>query len=427
MDSPIIIIGAGAAGLMAARELSGAGFPVTLLEADPRPGGRIHTLHGEGFTGPVEAGAEFVHGQLPLTMELLKEAGISCQPVKGRRVRVQKGEWETREGGVDGNWEELMRRMKGLTRDLPVAEFLSSHFPGEKYAGLRNSVKGFAEGYDLANIQTASTLALFREWKGEDHGSYRVKGGYGCLIDFLVTQCRANGCRIHFAAPVKRVEWEKNRVQVFTAGGESFGGNKLITTVSLGVLHEASIQFSPGIPAHFQAARQLGYGSVIKILVQFKTPFWNKQHKNIGFIQSDEPVPTWWAGSPDNQGLLTGWLTGERMKALRGLDEGSLIHRCLASLSSIFAVDEATIKDQLVTALVRDWAAEPFVLGGYSFDTVESASARKIINQPLEDTLFFAGEALYEGNAPGTVEAALTSGRDKGNEIVELITHFHNR
>lgn len=417
MNSPIIIIGAGAAGLMAARELSGAGLPVTVLEAGTVPGGRIHTIHGEGFSGPVEAGAEFVHGQLPLTMQLLKEAGIPHLPVKGGRIRVQNGKWIGQEA-IGEHWEELMEKMAGLTPDMPVVEFLSRYFPEEKYTGLRNSVKGFAEGFDLADIQTASTLALYQEWQGEGHGSYRVKGGYGRLIDFLVGQCLANGCRIHFDTPVQRVEWEKGRVKVTTAGGESFRGSRLVSTVSLGVLHQGSIQFSPGIPTNIRAAGQMGFGSVIKILLQFKTSFWQKRDEKINFFLSDEAVPTWWASPGDNEGLLTGWLTGAPMKALQGLDETSFIDRCLSSLSSIFSIDKTTLKDQLVTALIRDWSAEPFVLGGYSFDTVNSTQARRIVSQPIEGTLFFAGEALYEGSSPGTVEAALINGRDAGKKIL---------
>jgi monoamine oxidase len=425
MNSPIIIIGAGAAGLMAAREISAAGIPVTLLEAGSLPGGRIHTIHGGGFSGPAEAGAEFVHGQLPLTMQLLKEAGISPSSVKGGMVRVEKGEW-VGQGVVGGHWDELMQKMAALPRDLPVAEFLSQYFPEAKFAELRSGVKGFAEGYDLADIQTASTLALYREWQGEGHGNYRVKGGYGALIDFLVDQCRANGCRILVATPAKSVEWEKGQVKVISAGGEIFRGSRLIATVSLGVLQAGSIQFSPGIPAYFEAAGQMGFGSVVKILLQFKTSFWNKKHDNIGFIRSDEAVPAWWTQSADSDGLLTGWVTGERMRALHGLDEDSIVNLCLSSLSSIFSMEKAALREQLVKALVRDWATEPYVLGGYSFDTIDSAAARKTMCQPLEETLFFAGEALYEGPSPGTVEAALSSGRDAGKKIVELNTQFQN-
>src|SRR5882757_622643 len=155
----VIVIGAGAAGLLAARELSAAGFSVLVLEAANAPGGRILTLEGNGFSGPVEAGAEFVHGDLPLTLQLLKEGGISYRPVRGKMMQVQKGEWG-RQNMFAGQWSALMQKMQALEeqgQDLPVADFLVREFPGEKYAGLRVSVQRFAEGYGLADVHTAST------------------------------------------------------------------------------------------------------------------------------------------------------------------------------------------------------------------------------------------------------------------------------
>ncbi|MDQ2752949.1 MAG: FAD-dependent oxidoreductase, partial [Bacteroidota bacterium] len=85
--SDILIIGAGAAGLMAAKELSQKGKGVTVLEAKPQAGGRISTLHNNGFLQPVEAGAEFIHGNLPVTLQLLKEAGIKYAKTKGEMLR----------------------------------------------------------------------------------------------------------------------------------------------------------------------------------------------------------------------------------------------------------------------------------------------------------------------------------------------------
>src|SRR3954462_5608095 len=93
MKYDVIIIGAGAAGLMAMRELVIAGYQVCLLEAAPEAGGRIYTVNENGFKEPVEAGAEFIHGDLDLTTELLKHAGIPYVPVDGQMIPVQHGKW----------------------------------------------------------------------------------------------------------------------------------------------------------------------------------------------------------------------------------------------------------------------------------------------------------------------------------------------
>src|SRR3569833_2119816 len=113
MQEPILIIGAGAAGVMAAYDLSRAGLPIVVLEAMDGPGGRIHTIHGEGFSTPVEGGAEYVHGSLPITLGLLKEAKISYSVVVGNMSRVRKGQW-IEDDLFSRDWEELLQRMEGL-------------------------------------------------------------------------------------------------------------------------------------------------------------------------------------------------------------------------------------------------------------------------------------------------------------------------
>lgn len=448
MQDPItIIVGAGAAGLLAARELSAAGKRTILLEADNAPGGRIHTLHPEGFSTPIEAGAEFIHGDLPLTLQLLKEAGIPLRPAEGKMIRVRKGRRVGKEP-FSGDWGLLMTKMQELQHaetDLPMADFLSTRFPGEQYAGLRQSVKGFAEGYDLADLNTVSTLSLFREWHHEEGAQHRVDGGYGRLIHFLLEQCRFHGCAVHFSSPVSKVRWEKDRVEVTTTEGKTFSGHKLLITVSLGILQlepsnssepshpspppepanpsypsdspSPAITFSPSIPAQLQAARQLGYGAVTKVLMEFRRPFWNKWEKKTGFILSDAEVPTWWTQSPDSP-LLTGWVTGAPREYLAGKDEAAQVQHCLSSLASIFSKNPETLREQLVAVRIFDWAAMPYVRGGYSFETVASEQARKLLRQPVDQTLYFAGEALYEGSVPGTVEAALVTGKEAAGAII---------
>src|SRR5438552_9171420 len=103
----IIIVGGGVTGLMTARELRKQGYIVTILEASERLGGRIHTIHDSSFDRPVEKGAEFIHGNLPLTVQLLKEAGIEYKPVRGTMTRITNVEWKTQDDFTLG-WEELM-------------------------------------------------------------------------------------------------------------------------------------------------------------------------------------------------------------------------------------------------------------------------------------------------------------------------------
>jgi len=223
---------------------------------------------------------------------------------------------------------------------------------------------------------------------------------------------------LHLSAAVKEIAWEKGLVKVMTADGRAFSGAQVIITASPGALLGKPPLFSPAIPAHLEAMGKLGFGTVTKILLQFKKAFWTDKDKKTGFLLTDGQVPAWWTQYPDRNALLTAWIPGAAMSGLRELNDEELIDRCLSSLATVFALDKSVLKQQLVTGLVVDWAREPFILGGYSFDTVDSTEARKLLNEPIGNSLFFAGEACYEGTVPGTVEAALVNGKEVAEKIL---------
>lgn len=414
MLTPVLVVGAGAAGLMAARRLAAEGFAVTLVEAAAVAGGRMYSFSIPGIAGFVEAGAEFVHGDLPITLQLAKEAEVPLIPTHHSQVTM---------GGEraygSARWDELMEKMGALVEDQPFETFLDTRFSGEEYARLRQSARGFAQGFDLADLSTVSTKALYAEWSAEEDSSeYRVEGGYGRLVDYLVRECRRLGAVLHFASPVTHIQWKEGKVTVVTAGEQRFTAERVVVTVSLAMLPKIAV--TPAIPDYLQAAAGIGYGSVIKILLEFLTPFWRKERPGAGtlFILSGEPVPTWWTQADESSTLLTGWLTGENMRRFRELDAAGQISSCLASLAAMFSLDPGWLRDQLAACRIFDWEAQPYVHGGYSFDTVETPQYRRLLQTPVAKTIYFAGEAIYAGTAPGTVEAAFHSGLDAAEMII---------
>ncbi|GAB2943804.1 NAD(P)/FAD-dependent oxidoreductase [Hymenobacter coalescens] len=419
-ESAILIIGAGVAGLLAARDLARAGRRVTLLEARDRVGGRIHTLTGHGFSAPVELGAEFIHGDAPLTRALLREADVAWHDTAGTAYQYQDGQLQESEEFI-AEMPRLLAALEALQEDLPLADFLQRHFPGAANATLREQVTRFAEGYDLADPRRASTLALREEWAaGGAEDSPRPVGGYDGLVQLLLAQCRAAGVRLHCGAPVHALHWSAGHVTAHCAGPTAtFEARQALVTVPLGVLQvppgaAGGLRLEPELPGLRAAARALGFGAVIKVVLEFDAPFWEEAGPDLlrplpglGFLFADAPVPTWWSQQPDPRPLLTGWLGGPA--ADPAASEEAVLSEALASLAQVLGTTEAWLRARLRAHRVANWGADPWTRGAYTYATVDADRARRVLATPVADTLFFAGEALYAGPAGGTVEAALAS------------------
>jgi monoamine oxidase len=416
----VIVIGAGAAGLMAARELGRAGKRVTILEARNRCGGRIHPLPAADFGYPAEGGAEFVHGEAPVTRDLLREAGLSLLPVQGSRWSADRGAFSLNEG-PDPHADRLHRVLTELKADLTVADFLKRHFADPEYGRLRHFIVRMVEGYDAADPARASTLALREEWMNREAGTQtRIVGGYGALIDFLAAECRKQGTVIHLDAPVSAIETRKGGVLVLCACGAKHPGDAAILTVPLPLLEEISLP--PAVREKAAAAAGIGFGNVIKLLLRFKSHWWTsgqgKDLSNLSFLLSDERIPVWWTQHPTGHPVLTGWVAGPKTKGMDKLGEDELIEMGLTSLAHMFGFSPKQQSRDIVAARAINWANDPFARGAYSYATLDTRAAQSMLESADGGAIHFSGEALYRGPDLGTVEAALASGLETAKAIL---------
>ena len=424
-NNEVIVIGAGASGLVVARELSRAGVNVTIIEAHDRVGGRIHTIQDDEFTWPTELGAEFIHGNLKTTFKLLKEYKISYSSAKGQIWHVRKGELEKDKDFVADHHRLLEKELKRLKRDMPLKKFLDTHFKGNEFFSMKQAVTGFVEGYESAEMERFSTFAFRKDWlDAEDWDQYRVEGGYGKLMSALAGDCVKQGCRIIFSSPVRKIKWKKDFAQVMCEE-KTFTANKAVVAVPLGVLQQNKISFSPALPEKIKASQTLGYGEVIKILFLFKTKFWEnktlqkKLEENLDklfFLFSEASVPTWWTQYPSSTPLLTGWLSGSKAKKRMHNSEKEIFEEAMQSLSFIFEESESDLKAKLKAWKVVNWSKDEFSLGSYPYATVNAEKHIGKIFKPEKNTLFFSGEIFHEGG--GTVEDALSAGFKTSEKIL---------
>ena len=434
MNEKILIIGAGATGLMAAHILTKAGKQVVVLEARERLGGRIHTINTQASLMPAELGAEFIHGDLPVTLGLLKEAGISLLSADAEMWLYENGRFSN-EGFFTEDWGLLMEKLGKLKIDTDIYSFLEKEFPGNKYRSLREAVWKFVSGYDTADPRQASAFSLRTEWENEDSGDqHRIEGGYGALINYLEQEIKKAGGIVYLNSIVKEIHWQPGKVKVITSEGITYEAEKLLIALPLGVLQadkneKAAVVFSPPITEQNDAIKSMGFGSVIKILLEFDDLFWTDEIaekraggslKNMGFLLSDEEIPTWWSQAPQNSPVLTGWIGGPAASDKKDSSDDEILEQSLQSLANIFNREVEDLKNKLVSFYIVNWTTEPFTLGSYAYDTVEAPTSRKVLNYPVDNTLFFAGEYLYEGPAMGTVEAALISGKEAAEKIIKV-------
>ncbi|MDB5278288.1 MAG: amine oxidase, partial [Ferruginibacter sp.] len=241
----ILIIGGGATGLMAANLLAGQ-MEVTVLEAKAETGGRINSLIKEDKT--IETGAEFIHGKLPLTFNLLAKAGIKTVPVKGKMYHFREGRF-VNDNKMAAGWDKLLDDIKEAPEDMTLETFLETYYSAQVHGALRKEVAGYAEGFDLADITKASIKSLYAEWNAEDGENFRIPSGYSSLTQYMEQQAIQLGAKIMTGKIVRQIDWQPNDVSVYTAEGEEFKASKLLVTIPVSVLAKinspGSINFTP--------------------------------------------------------------------------------------------------------------------------------------------------------------------------------------
>jgi len=437
-DIDVLILGAGIAGLSAARTLAERGLRVCILEARHRVGGRILSQKVEGG-GTVELGAEFIHGRAPELWALIDEAGAKTIERQGSMLRERHPGNLVADDPEDNAMFEPLEQLeapdqlaKFAVEDQTFADWLAA---SDVAAELRPALTAYVEGFNAADAQRISVRSLGIQQKAEDateaNRSWHLPGGYAQLPDYLAARVNALGGEIRLACEVVGIRWTPGNVVVETTQGELIAP-QCIVTFPLGVLHQVNrpggISITPE-PAAIAQSRRLAMGHAARFTMIFNTQYWQFSQlidqqtlRSMSFLFTFSHIPpVWWTSHPDPDALpaLTGWIGGPRASLPDGKTPDELGFAACATLAKIFALDENLVRSALVATYSHDWTADPFAQGAYSYVPVGAVDASAAMTEPEADTLFFAGEHTDITGNWGTVHAALRSGLRAAAQILK--------
>jgi monoamine oxidase len=421
----VIIVGGGIAGLAAAGELGREGYSVLLLEARRRLGGRVLTERRRGWSGPVELGAQFVHGGNDAFWRLLKRHRIRTEHVPAHHW------WPAQPGFLEIDATKRIAAVTGLIdeetmRNVSFAKFMAG--VGSDLDPIdRQLAIGFVEGFEAAPTNAMSAVAVAGETL-EDDEQYVLPAGYDEIVTALVAELERTATTLFLDAPCRHVAWSRGTVRVRTPGAE-FSARALITTVPIAVLQTSAakggLRFSPAVPALANASRAIGVGHVIRLTFRFDGRRWERlwpeplrrlASRGFGFIHSSgDGVSVWWSLS--SAPVLTGWAGGPNALALSGRSDRQIIHAAVFSLARLMRRSRTEIAGVIADVATHNWTRDPYSRGAYSFARVGAEEAVRQLRTPVRDTLFFAGEATADGAEVGTAHGAFSSGRRAAREV----------
>ncbi|XP_009117559.1 lysine-specific histone demethylase 1 homolog 2 [Brassica rapa] len=439
-EGSVIVVGAGLAGLAAARQLLSFGFKVVVLEGRSRPGGRVYTqrMGGKERFAAVELGGSVITGlhANPLGV-LARQLAIPLHKVRDH-CPLYNSEGEVVDKAVDSNVEfgfnklldkvaEVREMMGGDANKVSLGEVLETL--RVLYGVAKDSEERKLFDWHLANLEYANAGCLSNlsaaYWDQDD--PYEM-GGDHCFLaggNWRLINALAEGLPILYGKRVDAIRYGDRGVEV-VSGSQRFQGDMILCTVPLGVLKKRCIKFEPELPRKKQAAiDRLGFGLLNKVAMLFPSVFWGDDLDTFGCL-NDSSIDRgefflFYAYHTVSGGpALVALVAGEAAQRFESTEPSTLLHRVMKKLRGIYGPKGVVVPDPIQTICTK-WGSDPFSYGSYSHVRVGSSGVDyDILAESVNNRLFFAGEATTRQH-PATMHGAYLSGLREASRIQRVV------
>jgi monoamine oxidase len=415
-DTTVLVVGAGVAGLSAARYLRDQGAQVIVLEAQDRMGGRLWTDRSLGIA--FEVGAGWVHGpqgnpisdlirQVSATTYVTEDDSLMVYDLNGNPID------EARLKQLELDFEQLLKAVDEYMdeqTDKSLAAALQALKPNAFDNDLMQwALSAFTE-FDTGGPLESLSASNYDEDDAFNGADVILPDGYDAILEPL-----ASGLTIHLEHIVEQISYDSEGVTLMTNEG-TFTGDYAVVTLPLGILKSNKVTFSPPLPDEVQnLIHKIPMGNVTKVAAKFETAFWPVETQYFGHMSEIKGQFPYFMNCRTfaNTNVLVGLCFGNYAAVVEAKSDAEITAEMMAILRTLFGPESPEPTDVLVTR----WSQNPYTQGAYSYTGVGvTPQDFNYLARPIRQRLFLAGEhTIFDYH--GTIHGAYLSGLAAARKI----------